>query len=198
MRSGSALRTLTMFLAIGLLPAAGFAAETGGFYVANKSLRDAMEFIGIGAEKQASFEKSVVGRLPAGAEKAMVQKLVRVHAEKSVPLFLQLVGEKSVNALKARVGNDAMVERVLGSIKDGTYLGVEPGTRYFATFNAQSEEDRSKYLGHSGMKFDPLPDAAITIYYFHPALKRLIGTRFEVHKSGDSFALLLPSFGKGR
>ena len=198
MRLHSEFSTCLLLLALGLLPAAAFAGDAGNFYKADKSLRDAMGFIGVATETQASFEKSIVGTFPTGAGKKMAERLVQVRAEKNLPLFLELVGKPSVEALKAHVGNDGMVDRIVGSVRDGTYLGMKAGARYFATFKSLSEEERKRYASYTAMQFDPLPNATIAFYYFDPVQKRLIGTRFEVHASGNTVRLLLPAFKKGR
>lgn len=190
-----AQRTVCTLLAFGLLPTLGSANDAKHFYQANKSVADALVFIGIAQDKLETYKGSVSGNLPTAAEKAIVDKLVRVHAEKSVALFLEVVGKPSVEALKAHVGNDGVVERVIGSIKEGAYLGVQPGGRYFATYKVLSADESAKYLGHKAMKYDPLPSATITFYSFSNAQNRLIGTRIEVHKSGNTYKILLPIFG---
>jgi hypothetical protein len=163
-------------------------------YQANTSIADAMLFIGISADKQAKYLGSVKGRLPAGAEKVIVDRLVRLGAERSVTLFLELTGQKTVAALKTHVGNDDVVNRMLGSIGDGSFLGAPPGTRYFASVIDLSDAEKAAYAGRQGVKFDPPPSATITFHYFSDAQNRLIGSRFEVAQKGAAFVLSLPTF----
>lgn len=198
MRLPSMLRRLFLVLAISLVPAICSGDDSRNFYQKNESLRDALVFIGVAPDRQDTYKNIVKGTLPAGAEKALADRMMRVHAEKNIPLFLELAGKPSVDALKKHVGNDDMVNRVIGSIKDGVYLGGRPGVRYFATYGVLSEEEKSRYQGHKAVKFDPPPTAIITFYHFDPTLKRLMGTRFEVNSSANTIRLLLPSFGPGR
>ena len=194
MRMILSLRTALPLLAMILLPTASRADGGSMVYQANKSIADAMLFIGIPADKHDKYKSIVKGRLPSGNEKAIVDDLVRVNAERSVPRFLTLTGKKSVAELKSHVGSDEVVNRIIGAIETASYLGAPAGTRYFAGFTALSDDEKSAYTGRPGMKFDPMPSAAITFYYFSQSQNRLIGTRFDIAPKGKAFTLSLPSF----
>ena len=190
----SAFPSLALLLITILLPNVSHADNASTIYQANKSIADAMLFIGISADNHDKYRGSVKGRLPTGAEKIFVDRLVRLSAEKSVPRFLELTEQKTVAGLKSHVGNDEVVNRVLGAIGDGSYLGAPPGTRYFASVIDLSDAEKAAYASRQGMKFDPPPSATITFYYFSGTLNRLIGSRFEIAPKGSTFALSLPIF----
>lgn len=192
------LRRTLLLLAIAIpstaMPTATRADNGSLVYRANQSLTDAMQFIGIPADQHDRYRPLIKGQLPTSKETAFIDELIGVNTERSVTRFLKLIGKSSVAELKAHIGNDEMVKRVIDAIETASYLGASAGTRYFVTVTPLTEAEKSAYASRPGMTFDPMPTATITFYYFSAPQKRLIGTRFEIAPKAGGIALVLPSF----